>query len=153
MVNKELIKIVGSALLLSSQIFALGSVEMSSKFSVINFSKDQKTLDKARDALSSFINVAAVWMVATISTLYATHGYCGAAFALLFNVIITGSIILSYFKSFEQAAKEYNLQYPETYTRRTWYIIIASLIVLQLYFFYKCGYLGFLEKSSSFMDI
>lgn len=150
MSNKELIKIISKSLFYSAIIFSLGSVEMSSKFSVINFAKDQKTLDRARDALESFIYVSAVWIMATVLSLYASHGFCGAAFALLFGVLITGSIIWSYFKSFEQAANEYKLQYPETFTKKTWGIIIGVLGTLLLYFFYKCGYVGLGKHSLPF---
>mgnify|MGYP000962884839 CR=1 FL=1 len=146
MSNKELVKIVGDSLFYAAIIFSLGSVEMSSKFSVINFAKDQATLDRARDALESFIYVSAVWIVATVLSLYASYSWCGAAFALLFGCIITASIIWSYFKSFEQAANEYKLKYPETFTKRTWFILIGTILTLQMYCFYKCGYLGFLEK-------
>lgn len=146
MSNKELVNIISSSLFYSAIIFSLGSVEMSSKFSVINFAKDQATLDRARDALESFIYVSAVWIIATVLSLYASHGYCGAAFALLFGCLITASIIWSYFKSFEQAANEYKLKYPETFSKKTWFILVGTILTLLMYFFYKCGYLGLLEK-------
>ena len=145
--QKELIKIISKSLFFSSIVWSLGSVELSSKFSVINFAKDQATLDRARDALESFIVVASVWMAATVLSLYASHGWCGAFWALFFSSIITGSIILSYFKSFEQDAKEHNLTYPETYSKKIWMMILGSLSTLLLYFAYKCGYTGLLKKS------
>ena len=40
-------KAIGEAILFASIQFSIGSVEMSSKFSVMNFSKDQETLQKA----------------------------------------------------------------------------------------------------------
>jgi hypothetical protein len=48
----EFFEMFGEAILLASMQFAIGSVEMSSKFSVKNFSKDQETLQNAADALS-----------------------------------------------------------------------------------------------------
>lgn len=44
--NKENIIMFGEAILLASMQFSIGSVEMSSKFSVKNFAKDQETLQK-----------------------------------------------------------------------------------------------------------
>ena len=44
-------KLIGKSILFASMQFAIGSVEMSSKFSVKNFSKDQDTLQNAADAL------------------------------------------------------------------------------------------------------
>lgn len=148
--NKDLIKIISKGLFYGGMLYGIASVEMSSKFSVINFAKDQKTLDRARDALDSFIYIAGVWITATVLSLYASHGYCGAAFALLFSVIITGSIIWSYFRSFKQAADEYKLQYPETFTKKTWAVILTTISSLQVYLFYKCGYLGFQPEMSFF---
>lgn len=147
MSNKELIKIISKSLFLNSIGWSLGSVEMSSKFSVINFSKDQKTLDRARDALASFINVAAVWVTATVLSLYASHGWCGAFWSLLFGIIVNGSIINSYFQAFKSAAEEYKLEYPETFTKKTWTVIVATLATLLLYCAYKCGYTGYMLKS------
>ena len=40
-------KTIGEAILFASIQFSIGSVEMSSKFSVMNFSKDQETLQNA----------------------------------------------------------------------------------------------------------
>ena len=39
--DKDNIVMIGEAILLASMQFSIGSVEMSSKFSVKNFSKDQ----------------------------------------------------------------------------------------------------------------
>ena len=43
-------KLIGKSILFASMQFAIGSVEMSSKFSVKNFSKDQDTLQNAADS-------------------------------------------------------------------------------------------------------
>lgn len=42
---------IGFAVMLASIQFSVGSVEMSSKFSVASFCKDQTTLQRAADAL------------------------------------------------------------------------------------------------------
>ena len=41
--------------------FSIGSVEMSSKFSVKNFSKDQHTLQNAAGALSDYMKIGLMW--------------------------------------------------------------------------------------------
>jgi len=54
-------KIIGEALLYASIVSSIGSVEMSSKFSVMNFSKDQETLQNAADALSDYLRIGLLW--------------------------------------------------------------------------------------------
>ena len=51
--KNNVFKLMGKAILLASIQASIGSVEMSSKFSVINFSKDQRTLQAAADALAA----------------------------------------------------------------------------------------------------
>ena len=63
--SKEIAKAVAKSIFYSSIIASIGSVEMSSKFSVMNFSKDQQTLQRAADALKSFIIVGAIWSIGT----------------------------------------------------------------------------------------
>ena len=58
--KKSIVTIMGKAILFASMQFAIGSVEMSSKFSVKNFSKDQVTLQHAADALSDYIFIGVV---------------------------------------------------------------------------------------------
>ena len=56
-------KMIGEAILLASIQFSIGSVEMSSKFSVKNFSKDQETLQNAADALSDYLKIGIFWTI------------------------------------------------------------------------------------------
>ena len=51
-------KAVGEAIVFASIQFSIGSVEMSSKFSVMNFSKDQETLQNAAYALTDYLKIA-----------------------------------------------------------------------------------------------
>ena len=53
----ELAKIVAKAVFYASIQASIGSVEMSSKFSVLNFSKDQEILQRAADALRGYAMV------------------------------------------------------------------------------------------------
>ena len=54
--------------------FAIGSVEMSSKFSVRNFSKDQETLQNAADALADYLRIGIMWTIGVTVLFYAKHG-------------------------------------------------------------------------------
>jgi hypothetical protein len=123
-----LAKVVGKAIFLSSIISSLGSVEMSSRFSVLNFSKDQVTLQRAADALRSFLMVSSLWTVGTMLSLFAEYGWCGALIGLLACLIMMAWIIISYIKAFKEAAKENHLQVPEVIRKADWWWI--SLMVL-----------------------
>lgn len=115
--NREvnLPKLVGKAILLASISSSLGAIEMSSRFSVLNFSKDQETLQNAANALTSYIAVATFWAIGTMLVLYTNYGWLGMALGLFFNGIIMGWIIVSYKKAFTSAAKKYNLQEPKLF--------------------------------------
>lgn len=147
MTNKEFVKIISKSLFFSSLLYGIANIEMSSKFNVITDSKDQKTLDRARDALKSFIYISGVWIIATVLTLYKSNGWCGAFWSLFFNIIIFSSITCSYINIFKDAAKEHNLKYPKTFTKTIWTIILVGVLTLLLYFAYKCNYIGYDKKS------
>ena len=108
----EYFEMFGEAILLASMQFAIGSVEMSSKFSVKNFSKDQETLQNAADALSDYLRIAVMWTVGLGVLFYARYNAPGVIMSLLMNILIVAWIYYSYIHSFEIAAKMYNLQMP-----------------------------------------
>lgn len=112
----SLSKVLGDAILLASMQAAIGSVEMSSKFSVTSFAKDQETLQRAADALTSYIVIGTVWAIGTMLILYAEYGRCGLVSALVANLVIVGWIVISYWQSFKIAVKKYNLQMPKLFT-------------------------------------
>lgn len=105
-------KLIGKSIFYAGIQFAIGSVLMSSTFSVVNFSKDQHTLQNAADALMQFIIVAVVWTAATMLVMYADGGWCGAVIGFLANFIIVGWLFGLYLHSFSKAAKKYGLQFP-----------------------------------------
>jgi len=123
-----LAKIVGKAIFLSSILSSIASVEMSSKFSVLNFSKDQQTLQRAADALKNFIIIGSVWTIGTMLSLFAEYGWCASLIGLLACLIMMAWIIISYIKAFKDAAKENHLQVPEVIRKADWWWI--SLMVL-----------------------
>lgn len=107
--------ILGKAILFSSFQFAIGSVEMSSKFSVKNFSKDQETLDNAVSALRDYIMIGLFWSLGTCLIFYANYGIKGTIWNLICNLLIIAWIYLSYLKAFNDAAKKYKLVVPSIF--------------------------------------
>lgn len=103
---------IGEGILFSSMEASLASVEMSSKFSVINFCKDQETLQNAADALRGYLIIGCMWMIGTILVMYAQYGIAGAVTALVCNMIYVLWIHISYINSFKIAAEKYGLVEP-----------------------------------------
>jgi len=102
----------GEAILLASMQFAIGSVEMSSKFSVKNFSKDQETLQNVADVLSDYLRIAVVWTVGLGVLFYTRYNASGVIMSLITNILIVAWIYYSYVHSFQIAANMYGLQMP-----------------------------------------
>lgn len=112
----EMMKVIGKSILFASMQFAIGSVEMSSKFSVKNFSKDQATLQNAADALTDYMIIGFVWALGTCLILFASYGLKGLVANLISNVIIMGWIYVSYINAFKQAVMANNLKMPDLFT-------------------------------------
>ena len=113
--RRDLAKIIGKSIFYASIQAAIGSVEMSSRYSVVNFSKDQDTLQRGADALRSYMIVGLAWALGTILVMYSSYGYCGASFGFLANLLMMGWIYFSYKKAFKEAAKRYNLKEPKIF--------------------------------------
>ena len=128
--DRSLAKTVAKAIFYASIQASIGSVEMSSKFSVINFSKDQETLQRAADALKSYMIVGTIWTVGTMLALYASNGWCGATVGLAANLVMLSWILISYMKAFKEAAKRYNLQEPVIFTKSDWVWIVTSSVIM-----------------------
>lgn len=108
-------EVIGQSILLASMQAAIGSVEMSSKFSVLSFAKDQDTLQRACDALSSYLIIALIWTVGTSLILYSEFGYLGLIYSFVTNAVIVGWIHISYWRAFGIAARRNNLQMPKLF--------------------------------------
>lgn len=113
--RKNSFYIIGKAILFASMQFAIGSVEMSSKFSVKNFSKDQETLNHAVDALSDYIIIGLLWTIGTSLIFYANYGVKGAIYNTLANFGIVAWIYISYMAAFKIAAEKNNLIIPRLF--------------------------------------
>jgi len=106
------LKMIGEAILYSSIQFAIGSVEMSSKFSVKNFSKDRETLDNAIEALFDYIKIASIWTIGVAILLYSSYGILGFLVGLVANLVIIMWIYISYINAFRLAAAKYGYECP-----------------------------------------
>lgn len=111
----SLAKIIGKAIMLSSIQVAFGSVEMSSRFSVLNFSKDQDILQNAANALSAYIVIGTAWSIGTILVLASSYGTTGLIAGIVCNAIIMAWIVISYRLAFKSAAKKYDLENPKLF--------------------------------------
>ena len=105
-------KLIGKSILFASMQFAIGSVEMSSKFSVKNFSKDQDTLQNAADALSDYLIIGLLWTIGTCLIFYSNYKWNGVILNTVINFAIMYWIYWSYIKSFKSACDKYGLQQP-----------------------------------------
>lgn len=105
-------QVLGRSLFWAGLQFSIASVLQSSTFSVLNFSKDQETLQGAADALRHYVIVAVVWTVATMLVMYSKHGLCGAVIGFITNLVIVGWLIGLYVHAFGVAAKRNNLKFP-----------------------------------------
>lgn len=108
-------KMIGQSIFYSSIQAAIGSVEMSSKFSINNFCKDQDTLQNAADSLRSYMLVALMWTIATMLVMYSMYQVPGLIVGFLSNMLYVGWIYFSYVHAFKKAAKKYNLQEPTVF--------------------------------------
>jgi hypothetical protein len=108
-------KMLGQSIFYSSIQAAIGSVEMSSRFSIINFCKDQEILQNGADALRSYMYVAVMWTIATMLVMYGQYGNPGLIVGFLSNMLYVGWIYFSYIQAFKKAATKYNLQEPTVF--------------------------------------
>ena len=100
------LEMLGEAILFSSIQFSIGSVEMSSKFSVKNFSNDQVTLQNAADALSDYLKISFVWTLGVVFLLYSKYKIVGAISGLVSNIIVILWIYVSYMSAFRSAVNK-----------------------------------------------
>jgi len=101
-------QMVGETIFYASIQFSIGSVEMSSKFSVRNFAKDEETLQCAIDALNDYMIIGTVWAIGCCLLQSAKYGINGLITAILANLLIMGWIYISYMNAFSIARKKMN---------------------------------------------
>jgi len=108
-------KVLGNAILLASIQASIGSVEMSSKFSVINFSKDPDTLQAASNALTGYVIIAFIWMIGAVLISYGQYGILGLITSFIANLIMILWIVISYIGAFSTASKRHDVEYPKMF--------------------------------------
>ena len=108
-------KIIGESLILAVAQLSLGSVELSSKYSVMNFSKDQATLQAASNSLTSYVVIGILWAIGSSLLLYSQFGMTGLLCGLTTNFSLMIWIVWSYMYSFKRAAETYGLEYPKMF--------------------------------------
>lgn len=113
--NHRFFKMLGSSILLASIQASIASVEMSSKYSVINFSKDQTTLQAAANALTGYMIISFIWMVGSAMISYGQYSYAGLVTSLVANIVLISWIYFSYIYAFKIAAERYNLEFPKLF--------------------------------------
>jgi hypothetical protein len=104
--SKKIFKMLGESILYGSIQFSIGSVEMSSKFSVKNFSKDQETLQNAADALMDYIKISFIWTLGVTLLLFSKYGWIGAVSSVISNLIVVLWIYYSYMDAFKTAIQK-----------------------------------------------
>ena len=106
------LKLAGEAILLSSIGFSIASVEMSSKFSVKSFSKNQKTMQAAATALDTYNVVGLLWSVGVTAMLWGSYSTPGLIWGVLCNFAVLAWINVSYLAAFKQAVDQNGVKYP-----------------------------------------
>lgn len=107
------LELAGQAILLSSIGFSIASVEMSSKFSVKNFSTDQRTMQAASSALDMYNTVGILWAIGVTLMLTGSYGKPGLAWGIITNVAVLAWINISYLHAFKQATQQHRgIKYP-----------------------------------------
>ena len=114
--QKNFYYILGKAILYASIQFAIGSVEMSSKFSVRNFSTNQQVLDNAVIALRDYIIIGLLWTFGTSLIFLVNYGLKGLVLNVIVNLFIILWIYFSYQVAFEKTGKQSNLQVKSIFT-------------------------------------
>lgn len=89
---------------------------MSSSFSILNFAKDQATMDAAKEALNDFMWWGLLWNLGSTLVLGSEHGLKGSLAAVGANTAVLGGIWLKYNAAFEEARVRHGLPEPESAT-------------------------------------
>jgi hypothetical protein len=128
--SKNISKIFAEAIFLSAAgSLSLCGTEMSSKFSVKNFSKDQATLTNAGDSLRGYMIIATLWTLGTVIVMYGAHGLIGAVLGLLANLAIIIWVYFSYIDAFKHAAENHKLQMPVVFNTTLIAVILAAIFL------------------------
>lgn len=116
MPKNKFFKMLGNSILLASIQASIGSVEMSSKFSVVNFSTDQATLQAAADALTGYLIIALIWTIGSAMISFGQYSYAGLITSVVANAVLVGWIFFSYLQAFQVVVQRRpELKYPKLF--------------------------------------
>jgi hypothetical protein len=110
--DSQTLRVLGKAILLGALQSSIGSVELSSTYSVNNFSKDQATLQRAADSLTAYIVIGSLWTLGCMAILGAQYSAKGAFFAFAINGVMMLWLVCRYIRTFQQVTQRENLQMP-----------------------------------------
>lgn len=108
-------KVIGKATLLAVIQSVIATIEMSTRMSFVNYSKDQTSLQKAADNLSNYIILASFWTFGSSSVLYSNYGMTGFWWGIITNLAILSWNIFNYLSAFKRYSKEFGLKYPKLF--------------------------------------
>lgn len=111
--SNDMLQIIGDSIILASIQFSIGSVEMSSKFSVRNFGTDINTLQSAASALVDYMRIAILWTLCVSVLMYLSFGFIGGLYTLIANILVVSWIYFSYINSFKFVCEKHNLPFPD----------------------------------------
>jgi hypothetical protein len=114
--SAKTIKVLGKAILLGALQSSIGSVELSSTYSINNFSKDQATLQRGADSLSAYIVIGTLWTIGCMAILGAQYSWEGALFAFGINAAMMLWLICRYIRTFQQVVEREKLQMPTLFS-------------------------------------
>ena len=106
------LKAIGHAIVYSSISFAVASVEIPDKFTLLTAAKTQSELQKACDALSIYVRIGALLTLGSTLILWNTDGAEGGIYSILMNGLVMLWIYWSYMDAFRNVAEKRGLEMP-----------------------------------------
>jgi hypothetical protein len=106
------LRALGHAMIYSSISFAVASVEIPDKFTLLTVAKTQEQLQAASDALGIYVKIGGLLALGSTLVLGTTEGTEGVIYSLLMNGLVMAWIYQSYQDTFARVAKKRGLEVP-----------------------------------------
>ena len=113
--NKELVILIGDAIIVATLQFSIAGVELSSRFGVIHYANTQKKLQHTADSLNSYLLIGVICAILLSSLFYLKNNMVGFTVCLLSNLLIMSLIYYSYLIAFRKAKDMHGLEYPKLF--------------------------------------
>ena len=111
MQQRTLYEVIGESVLLASVQIGLVTIEMSSKFDILN-ANSQVALQDAADSLSSYLTIAIIWTIGSVLLLYGHFGILGLISGIIINILFILWITIGYLRIFKTVSEKNGLTYP-----------------------------------------